>query len=142
MHLAVRSDQHPGVAAVVAAARGGQRSDRRRVDALLREVAGDVLPAGLELLGRVLGVTRSSEVDRYERAVDRIELRQGACVHDGSPAPIRPGTCRWGTCGQSPRTVGMRAEPAYRWFMRTRVILAAAALLAAGCSAGSSPEGG
>src|SRR3954452_7164699 len=36
----------------------------------------------------------------------------------------------------------MQAEPAYRWFMRTRVILAAAALLAGGCSAGSSPEGG
>ena len=36
----------------------------------------------------------------------------------------------------------MQAEPAYRGFMRTRVLLAAAALLAAGCSAGSSPEGG
>src|SRR4051812_39824987 len=36
----------------------------------------------------------------------------------------------------------MQAESAYRGFMRTRVLLAAAALLAAGCSAGSSPEGG
>src|SRR3954468_20209906 len=94
MHLAVRRDEHASVAAVVRAARLGQRRDGGVIDAGVSKIAYDVLPAGLQSLRSVLDVTGCSEVDRHERAVDRVELREGACVHGGLPAPRSVGLCR------------------------------------------------
>src|SRR3954454_17921692 len=88
MHLAVCGDQHSRATAVVAAARLGQRSDGCVVDTGVGELTRDVLPAGLEQLRGVLDVTGSSEVDRHERAIDRIQLREGACVDGGVPSRV------------------------------------------------------